>query len=106
MSSEVNNNYLPKDSPSNTEINSETKPVETKTFFRYVKKRDGKIHEFNKDKIVNAIFKAARSVGGEDRATAQKLADKVVAFLIEKFQSASKIPHIEEIQDAIEKVLI
>ncbi|MEO0071916.1 MAG: anaerobic ribonucleoside-triphosphate reductase [candidate division WOR-3 bacterium] len=108
MTSEINNNSSLDNTSGEIPISQtvKSKPVETKTFFRYVKKRDGKIHEFNKDKIVNAIFKAARSVGGEDRETAQKLADKVIAYLIEKFQDAPKIPHIEEIQDAIEKVLI
>jgi anaerobic ribonucleoside-triphosphate reductase len=32
-----------------------------------VKKRDGSIVLFNKNKIADAIFKAAKSVGGRDR---------------------------------------
>ncbi|MEO0077014.1 MAG: anaerobic ribonucleoside-triphosphate reductase [candidate division WOR-3 bacterium] len=81
-------------------------PVAEKTIFRYVRKRDGKIHEFDKEKITNAIFKAARSVGGEDRKTAAILADKVIEYLKGKYQNIKKIPFVEEIQDAIEKVLI
>jgi anaerobic ribonucleoside-triphosphate reductase len=86
---------------------SETlRPVEQQYIFRYVEKRDGKIHEFNKEKITNAIFKAARSVGGEDRKIAADLAEKVIEFLALKYQNIKKIPLVEEIQDAIEKVLI
>ncbi|MCX8015243.1 MAG: ATP cone domain-containing protein, partial [candidate division WOR-3 bacterium] len=85
---------------------SALRPVSEKTIFRYVRKRDGKIHEFDKEKITNAIFKAARSVGGEDRKTAAILADKVIEYLKEKYQNVKKIPFVEEIQDAIEKVLI
>lgn len=82
------------------------KVVEQQTIFRYVEKRDGKIHEFNKEKITAAIFKAARSVGGEDRNTAAALADKVISYLVNKYQNVDKIPFVEEIQDAIEKILI
>ncbi|MEO0074908.1 MAG: anaerobic ribonucleoside-triphosphate reductase [candidate division WOR-3 bacterium] len=82
------------------------KAVDQQTIFRYVEKRDGQIHEFNKEKITAAIFKAARAVGGENRKIAEALADKVVAYLIDKYKNVEKIPFVEEIQDAIEKVLI
>ena len=72
--------------------------------FDYVEKRDGKIEEFRKEKITQAIFKAARSVGGEDLMLADKLADQVIQYL---FQEKGKhIPKVEEIQDAVEKILI
>ena len=32
--------------------------------FRSIRKRDGRIVEFNPDKITEAIFKAAKAVGG------------------------------------------
>jgi ribonucleoside-triphosphate reductase len=88
------------------DVMTSLKAVEQQTVFRYVEKRDGKIHEFNKEKITAAIFKAARSVGGEDRNTAAALAEKVIAYLVNKYQNVDKIPFVEEIQDAIEKVLI
>jgi anaerobic ribonucleoside-triphosphate reductase len=68
-----------------------------------VRKRDGRIVAFNKAKIADAIFKAAKSVGGEDRFLAEQLAD-VVTFYLER--RGVKIPDIEDIQDAVEKVLI
>jgi anaerobic ribonucleoside-triphosphate reductase len=72
--------------------------------FHLVKKRDGQILKFERDKIVNAIFKAAQSVGGEDRDMAEKLADEVILYLFAS--RGSKLPGVEEIQDAIEKILI
>lgn len=69
-----------------------------------IKKRDGRIADFDKSKITNAIFKAAVAVGGEDRKTAERLADDVVEIVYEKF--AGSIPTVEDVQDTVEKVLI
>ncbi|MBW2993507.1 ribonucleoside triphosphate reductase, partial [Candidatus Woesearchaeota archaeon] len=71
----------------------------------YAKKRDGKLVEFDQKKITNAIFKAAESVGGKDKTTAQQLSDKIVDVINSKF-SIKKIPTVEEIQDVVENVLI
>ncbi len=70
-----------------------------------VRKRDGRIVPFDRTKIVNAIFKAAESVGGDDRVLAEKLADEVVEIL-EKNMPLGAIPNIEDIQDIVEKALI
>lgn len=77
----------------------------TKTKITQVRKRDGRTVPFDREKITNAIFKAAESVGGEDRGLAEKLADQVVAILEEQ-TGPGHVPHIEEIQDIVEKVLI
>jgi len=69
-----------------------------------VKKRDARLADFEKSKIVNAIFKAAKSVGGENMELANSLADKVVQLAEEKF--AKEVPTVEQIQDIVEKVLI
>ena len=68
-----------------------------------LKKRDGSIVEFEKNKIVNAIFKAARAVGGKDRKEAEKLTDNVFQ---EIRKLGKEIPSVEEVQDIVEKVLI
>ena len=78
---------------------------EHKTRIMKVRKRDGRIVEFTKEKIVNAIFKAAESVGGQDMETAKKLADKVVTILEYQFDSKA-VPTVEEVQDIVEKVLM
>ncbi|MDD5454600.1 MAG: anaerobic ribonucleoside-triphosphate reductase [Candidatus Ratteibacteria bacterium] len=80
------------------------KTHDTKQFtIEKVRKRDGRVVSFDKSKIADAIFKAAQSVGGEDKFLADQLAD-VVSFYLEK--KGINIPDIEEIQDAVEKVLI
>ena len=69
-----------------------------------VYKRDGTFQKFDIEKIANAIFKAARACGGNDRETSEALAKEVLSVLEEKF--GSKIPTVEEIQNCVEKVLI
>ena len=72
--------------------------------FRSIRKRDGRIVEFNREKIVAAVFKAAKAVGGEDRQLAEELGEIVVQYLYK--QLGSGIPTVEEVQDAVEEVLI
>ncbi len=72
---------------------------------KQIRKRDGSIVEFNKDKITNAIFKAAQSVGGTDRAESARVADKVVEYIDAKFKE-DYVPTVEEVQDLVEKALI
>jgi len=69
-----------------------------------VQKRNGEIVEFNSTKIKDAIFAAAKSVGGTDEMRAIKLS-KIVIDIIGESYSAS-IPSVEDIQDIVEKVLI
>ncbi|MBR5121367.1 MAG: anaerobic ribonucleoside triphosphate reductase [Oscillospiraceae bacterium] len=68
-----------------------------------IQKRDGRIVTFNVEKIANAIFKAAESVGGTNYDESLELAGKVCDYIE---ASGNKIPTVEEIQDAVEKVLI
>lgn len=68
-------------------------------------KRDGRIVDFDYERIVGAIFKAAKAVGGEDRKTANKLALQVVRVINEKYADIGVIT-VEEIQDEVEKMLI
>ena len=75
------------------------------TQFTHVVKRSGAIVPFNQERISNAIYRAAVAVGGRDRERAVWLAGQVVQLLEQKLP-AEHAPHIEEIQDAVEKVLI
>nr|WP_041223695.1 ribonucleoside triphosphate reductase [Deferribacter desulfuricans] len=68
-------------------------------------KRDGRIVSFDYERIANAIFKAAKAVGGEDRNIANKLALEVSKIADEKFGQLG-VATVEEIQDIVEKVLI
>lgn len=67
-------------------------------------KRDGRTTDFNIDKISNAIFNAAKAIGGNDNDSAKLLAEKVVGIL-EK-EDTDTPPSVEHIQDVVEKVLI
>ena len=69
-----------------------------------IKKRDGHIEPFDKEKIAMAIYKAAKAVGGRDYETAQSLADKVVE--IAQYVDDDEIATVEGIQDLVEKVLV
>ena len=72
--------------------------------FKSVKKRDGRDVAFDETKITDAIFKAARAVGGEDRQTAMELTIEVLKLL--KKQYNGNVFGVEDIQDIVEKVLI
>ncbi len=69
-----------------------------------VQKRTGEIVDFDPKKIQNAIFSAAKDVGGHDEKTAKLLTDAIVKLLNKSFKD--KIPSVEEIQDLAEKKLI
>ena len=70
----------------------------------YIIKRDGRKTSFNIEKISNAVFKAAQSVGGNDYKEAQRIAGIVCKQAEEKF--GNDIPNVEEVQDIVEEVLI
>lgn len=68
-----------------------------------VRKRSGEVTEFNKMKIARAIFKAAKACGGDDFDKALDLTEEVEFYLD---QTEVDPVEIENIQDAVEKVLI
>ncbi|MFO7898447.1 MAG: anaerobic ribonucleoside-triphosphate reductase [Planctomycetota bacterium] len=70
-----------------------------------VVKRDGRVVPFDSSKIADAIFQAAAAVGGEDRQTAEDLAE-IVAVYLENNYTNDDPPGIENIQDLVEKTLI
>ncbi len=69
-----------------------------------VLKRDGKSQEFDKEKIIEAMFKAVAACGGNDKSRVIKIADQVEKELQDKFKD--KKPTVEEIQDIVERYLI
>jgi ribonucleoside-triphosphate reductase len=83
-----------------------------------VRKRNGNVVSFDRERIENAIYAAARAVGnGDGRPWAEMLSWAVTALLEERFggngaagnghtSNGSSIPHVEEIQDIVEEVLI
>jgi len=72
---------------------------------KYVIKRNGATVPFSKERITNAIYRAAVSVGGRNREIAEGLSGQVVQILESRY-GPKKYPTVEEIQDIVEKVLI
>jgi len=62
-----------------------------------VEKKDGRIVEFSRERIVSGIFKAAESVGGDDRERAEEIADEVIKRVKKKFKGIVKTKDIAEI---------
>lgn len=71
-----------------------------------IQKRNGQISEFAQDKITEAIWKAAQSVGGTDKSLAEKISNQVTAVLEVFFKAEDNVPNVEQIQDLVEKILI
>ncbi|MFY9324001.1 MAG: ribonucleoside triphosphate reductase [Syntrophomonadaceae bacterium] len=69
-----------------------------------IKKRDGRIVPFEKEKITKASWKAAQAVGGKDYQTAVELTEKVVE--IAQYIDDDEIATVEGIQDLVERVLV
>ncbi len=72
---------------------------------KFVRKRDGKLEPFDQERVTNAVWKAAKAVGGRDREQARRISDQVAAELKLRF-GEDGVPTVEEIQDLVEKVLI
>jgi len=70
-----------------------------------IRKRDGSVVSFAKEKIVEAIWKAVKSVGGTDEQKPAELTEIILKLLIEKY-GENGIPEVETVQNLIEKVLI
>lgn len=70
---------------------------------KYIKKRDGRIVEFNKNKIVNAILKAFEQIDGEVSDYALEKANNIATFIS---QERRHILSVEEIQDLVENGLM
>jgi ribonucleoside-diphosphate reductase alpha chain len=64
-----------------------------------VRKRDGRLVEFNQEKITDAIRKSLIAARVEDVSIAVSISDSVVATLNEKYKD--KIPSVEDIQDIV-----
>jgi len=69
-----------------------------------IRKRDGRIVDFDQKKITNAVLKALAAVKQGNGELAKGLSDSVVKLVSERF--AGKIPHVEDIQDIVEEVLV
>ena len=67
-------------------------------------KRDGRTVDYDINKIADAIFKAAQVLGGKDHDLSLEIAQEVEDYLLDVCHN--QVPTVEQIQDAVEKVLI
>ncbi|MBA7596476.1 Anaerobic ribonucleoside-triphosphate reductase [subsurface metagenome] len=70
-----------------------------------IKKRDDRVVDFEQQKITDAIFKAITATGQGDGKKSRKISDKVVELLNRRFKKG-EMPHVEQVQDIVEEVLI
>ena len=82
-------------------LNSSTKGV---AMFTSIKKRDGRIVDFDASKITAAIAKAGKATGEFDKKEAKKLTLRVMTLA--HAMHLANPPEVEEIQDIVERVLL
>ena len=78
--------------------------MDLKNHITHIYKRNGRVVAFDPDRITDAIFRAAQSLGGENIQRAREMSDQVTARLNETFEPGEK-PTVEEIQDVVVEVL-
>ncbi|MDE6005761.1 MAG: anaerobic ribonucleoside triphosphate reductase [Oscillospiraceae bacterium] len=69
----------------------------------YIVKRDGRKVPFNVEKIADAVFKAAKAVGGTDYQESILVAEQVAKLCEEQYDNSLTV---EQVQDFVEKALI
>ena len=70
-----------------------------------IEKRSGEIAVFDEAKIAEAISKALMATEQGNGKKAERLAKKVTHVLSKRFRE-NQVPHVEQIQDAVEEVLV
>lgn len=71
----------------------------------FIRKRDGRLVPYEEGKIVEAIGKAVRAVGGSDMRKAAEIAGQVGGILRVLYKD-ERVPTVENVQDLVEKILI
>ena len=74
-----------------------------------IRKRDGRVVDFGKSKISNAIYKALVATGKPDYRLTETLSDKVMQKMVQHGYAStevSAIPSVEDVQDIVESILI
>ena len=73
-----------------------------------VQKRDGRIVDFDSQKIINAVLAAFKDVDGEITDYAKTKAENIANYIKEYYENdtSNDIPNIEDIQNLVEKGLM
>lgn len=75
------------------------------TSLKFILKRDNRLDEFDPAKIAEAIFNAAKAVGGTDFDKSVEITKNAIGIL-EIIYKDGRIPTVENVQDLVEKILI
>jgi len=67
-----------------------------------VRKRDGGVVPFDRERITAAVLRAASEAGRPDRT----LAERISVGVVERLSAGAPVPTVEEIQDAVERALM
>lgn len=78
-------------------------PKKNIKYIQSVKKRDGRIVDFNQVKITEAILKALQAGGKEDKNLAKQITSSVVEILNKRFKEDT--PKVEQVQDVVIEAL-
>ncbi|HQK63644.1 MAG TPA: ATP cone domain-containing protein, partial [Candidatus Staskawiczbacteria bacterium] len=79
--------------------------VKAKNHIEKIQKRDGRVVDFNQDKIEQAVHKAIVAANQGDGKESVRVAERVVKLLNRRFKK-EEVPTIEQIQDIVEESLI
>ena len=71
----------------------------------HIIKRNGELSSYDREKITDAIYRAAYAVGGHDRDLSESLA-RQVEIVLGTGTDETVLPSVEEINDIVERVLI
>ncbi|MBW6511999.1 MAG: ribonucleoside triphosphate reductase [Desulfuromonadaceae bacterium] len=71
----------------------------------FIRKRDGRLVPFEREKISAALKKAVRAVGGADMAKVEIICGQVCGIL-DVLYKGDRVPTVENVQDLLEKILI
>ncbi len=78
-----------------------------KKFIKFIRKRDGRVVEFDFDRIVNAIYKAMLSTNEGTIEDAEMVAHAVANEIVKDVKKhKGLVPTVESIQDEVERQLI
>ena len=80
------------------------KKASGKHVYTQIKKRNGRVVRFQKEKIVLAVSKAGKATGEFDVHKAEELTERVLWLTRDRIDGA--IPEVEQIQDFVEEILL
>jgi len=84
---------------------SEVEKSKNNSIFQ-IKKRDGRVVNFDEAKISHAIYKALVATGKPDFKLAETLSHKVLEKITRNSFEKGLIPSVEDVQDIVESILI